>query len=330
MGIYKNNEFKKVFIPMIIFSIIVSIIALIRNFYFGLFVLFICAVLLILFLINSKLRYKKISKLSNDINKILHGDESINLQQYSEGEISILQSEIYKMTVKLSEQQKQLQDDKVFLSDSIADISHQLRTPLTSANLLVSLMSEPNLSDEKRIELSSQLLSTLSRMDWLIVTLLKLSKLDAGTVELKRENLTLESLIQKSTEHLLIPMEIKEQTLKINASGNFYGDMHWSIEAISNILKNCMEHTPQGGTIEITAQENPINSEIIITDSGCGFSQKDLTHLFDRFYKGENSDKQSFGIGLALAKTIINNQKGTIKAKNAKQGGAQFIIKFYK
>ncbi len=330
MNILKNKEFTNGFKAIIIFAIIVTIIASIWNFYFGLFTLFICAVLSIIFIIISRSRYRKISKLSSDINKILHGDESINLQQYSEGETSILQSEIYKMTVKLSEQKKLLQDDKIFLSDSIADISHQLRTPLTSANLLVSLMSEPDLSDEKRIELANQLLSTLSRMDWLITTLLKISKLDAGTVELKREKITLDSLIRKSTEHLLIPIELKEQTLKINASGTFTGDMLWTVEAISNILKNCMEHTPVGGSIEITAQENPIHSEIIITDTGCGFSKKDLTHLFDRFYKGENSDKQSFGIGLALAKTIINNQKGTVKAKNAKQGGAQFIIKFYK
>lgn len=330
MKLFKNREFKIMYILSILFAIVVTLVAILWDVYFGIFVLFICSVLLIAFAVITKNRYKKIELLSNDINKILHGDESINLGKYSEGELSILQSEIYKMTVKLKEQRDLLQQDKVFLSNSIADISHQLRTPLTSANLLVSLLSEPNLSDEKRIELAHDLLGTLTRMDWLITTLLKISKLDAGTVEFKKENIDLKELLNQSAEHILIPMEVKNQTLKTEAQGKFYGDMLWSIEAISNILKNCMEHTPEGGIVEVIASENPIYSEIIIRDTGSGFSKEDINHIFERFYKGKNSSNESFGIGLALSKTIVNSQNGTIKAHNSKQGGAEFIIKMYK
>lgn len=330
MKLLKNEEVRRSFVMSAVFASFAVLIAFIWDVYFGIFTLVLCILFLVIFMNVTKRRYKKITKLSNDLNKILHGDYNINLQQYSEGELSILQSEIYKMTVKLWEQKKLLEEDKAFLSDSLADISHQLRTPLTSANLLVSLISDPNLSDSKRMELANQLLRTLSRMDLLIVTLLKISKFDAGTIELKKEKISLEKLIHKAAEHIMISMEIKEQDFVHDVRGSFTGDILWTVEAISNILKNCMEHTPQGGKIEVFASENAIYSEIIIRDTGYGFSKKDLNHIFDRFYKGQDSSEQSFGIGLSLSKTIIVNQNGTIKARNSNAGGAEFIIKFYK
>ncbi|MBQ3049565.1 MAG: HAMP domain-containing histidine kinase [Oscillospiraceae bacterium] len=276
------------------------------------------------------IRYRKISALSADIDKILHSNARISLEKYSEGELAVLQSEISKMTVRLREQQQQLVDDKVLLADSLADISHQIRTPLTSINLLASMLSEPNISEEQRIRLSQEMFALLSRIEWLITALLKISKLDAGTVEFKKENTTLKELLDRSVEPLLIPIELKEQRLTLSAEGNFAGDLSWTCEALGNIIKNCMEHTPDGGSIDITAAENALFSEIVISDSGCGIAKEDLPHVFERFYKGKNSDDKSFGIGLALARTIISAQNGSIKAENLPSKGARFTIRFFK
>ncbi len=330
MGMYRNKEFNRTFTLCCVISIIASVAAFVWETRFGVFVLSLCALFLIIFYAATYRRYKRISKLASDINKILHGDVSVPLEQYSEGELAILQSEVYKMTIRLREQQQNLQDDKIYLADSLADISHQIRTPLTSINLLVSFLSEPNISEERRREVTHELYEHLARIDWLITALLKISKLDAGTVQFKKESVALDELIRKSLSPILVPMDLRDQTLQVEADGEFSGDLSWTCESITNIVKNCMEHTPDGGTITVTASENALYSEIIIADNGHGISPDDLPHIFERFYKGKNSDDKSFGIGLALARMIISSQNGTIKAENNPTNGARFIIRFYK
>ncbi len=330
MKLFRNPEFYKTFALYCVLGAIAAVTAFVWELRFGIFVLALCILFLLIFIVSTYYRYKKISNLASDINRILHGDVSVPLEQYSEGELAILQSEIYKMTVRLREQKQNLQDDKIYLADSLADISHQIRTPLTSINLLVNFLSEPNISDDRRIQLTHELYGLLSRIDWLITALLKISRLDAGTVQFKKEEITLEELIKKSTSPILVPMELREQTLKVEADGGFCGDISWTCEAITNIVKNCMEHTPDGGTVSITASENALYSEVVITDNGSGISKEDLPHIFKRFYKGANSDKNSFGRGLALARMIITVQNGTVKAENSTPNGAKFTIRFYK
>ncbi len=301
-----------------------------RDARFMLFTFILCVLAASVHFIFTYARYRRIAELSSDVNRILHGDSHISLDKYSEGELAILQSEIYKMTVRLREQQKRLQDDKIYLADSIADISHQIKTPLTSINLLVSFLSEPDISDERRHKLIRELYELLSRIEWLITALLKISKLDAGTVQFNTETLSMDELIKKATSPLLVPMELREQELLITTEGDFNGDVSWTCEALTNIIKNCMEHTPTKGTITINASENALYSEITITDNGCGISKEDLPHIFERFYKGKDSDDKSFGIGLALARMIITSQNGTVKAENNLPTGARFTIRFYK
>ena len=330
MKLLKNKEVR----GALLWQLSVAVIACSLCFWFdlraGLTAVVLSMLLMMIYCIGTYKRYRRIASLAADVNHVLHGDSSIDFDNYSEGELSILHSEIYKMTIRLREQQQTLTREKAHLADSIADISHQIRTPLTSINLLIGLLSEPKLTDARRQQLIHELYELLSRIDWLITTLLKISRLDAGTVQFKQEQVSLEELLTKSCVPLLIPMELRGQELLVHADGTFRGDLSWTCEAIGNIVKNCMEHTPEGGRIEIDAAENALYSEIIIKDNGTGISPEDLPHIFERFYKGKDSDGKSFGIGLALSRMIIAGQGGTVKAENRKPVGAMFTIRFYK
>lgn len=275
-------------------------------------------------------RYRNMARLAAEIDRILHGGEIGCIRGMREGELAILTAEVQKMTLRLRGHEQQLMADKAFLADALADISHQLRTPLTSLHLLTSLLSERGLDEHRRIELLGELRTLLSRIDWLVDALLKLSKLDAGTVTLRRDAIFLQELLAKSCEPLQIAAELRGIALCPEAQGDVTCDMAWTAESLGNIVKNCMEHTPSGGTIRLHAQENPLFSEIIITDTGSGIASEDLPHIFERFYRGKHADKVSFGIGLALARTVITAQGGTIKAENRPEGGAKFVIRFYK
>lgn len=326
----KNKEVQRTLFLQILIAIVASVICFQIDYIAGNVATALSVLLILIYYISTYLRYRKITDLAAAVNKLLHGDNSISLEDYSEGELGILHSEIYKMTIRLREQQQKLMNDKVYLADSIADISHQIRTPLTSINLLVQFLSEPNLTDERRQQLTHELYGLLSRIDWLITTLLKISKLDAGTVQFKQEKVSMATLISKSCAPLLVPIELRGQELVIRADGDFIGDVSWTCEAIGNIVKNCMEHTPEGGKIEVETSDNALYTEILIKDNGTGIAKEDMPHIFERFYKGKNSDDKSFGVGLALARMIITSQKGTVKAENRKPSGAMFSIRFYK
>ena len=297
----KNKEVRKALLWQMLLSAAACAVCFFFDIRAGLTAAGLSLLLMLVFCISTYKRYQRISSLADDINQVLHGDSSIDFDSYSEGELSILHSEIYKMTIRLREQQQTLTREKAHLADSIADISHQIRTPLTSINLLIGLLSEPKLTDARRQQLIHKLYELLSRIDWLITTLLKISRLDAGTVQFKQEQVSLEELLKKACVTLLIPVELRGQ-----------------------------EHTPEGGGIEIDAAENALYSEIIIKDNGTGISPEDLPHIFERFYKGKDSDGKSFGIGLALSRMIITGQGGTVKAENRKPAGAMFTIRFYK
>ncbi len=329
MKLMRNLELERTFFIQVIISIAGIILTAWLDIRFGLITLIMCVLFIAVWFVSVRKRYRRFAELSLDIDKILHGDNRISLEKYEEGEIAVLQSELYKMVNRLKQQRQKLKDDKIYLADSIADISHQIRTPITSINLLVSMLSEPDLTDVKRIEIIHKLYELVSRIDWLITSLLKMSRIDAGTIEFRQENISLEELLQRSCVPLSVPVELRDQRLIINADGNFSGDISWTCEAIGNVVKNCTEHSPSGKDIVINASDNPIYTEIIISDNGGGIDEKDLPHIFERFYKGSDSGEKGFGIGLALARMIITGQNGTIKAEN-KQDGAVFTIRFYK
>lgn len=284
------------------------------------------------FVLVTRRRYRAIAELSCLIDGILHGCRSFPFDDQQEGELAILRSEIYKMTLTLRQQTDLLHKDKQYLADSLADISHQLRTPLTSMNMIVSFLQQPDLTDHRRRELLRELQTLLSRMDWLIVALLKISKIDAGTVVFDSQPVRLKALVDAAAEPLAVPMELREQTLYIDGDETacFMGDFAWTAEAVENILKNCMEHTPPGGYIRVACKETALYAEIVVHDSGMGIAPDDMPHIFERFYRGKKSQTAGFGVGLSLARMIVSAQNGTLTAENHPQGGSLFTMKFYK
>lgn len=276
------------------------------------------------------IRYRKIRKLCIDIDSIIYGNYLVDIEEYREGELAVLTDEIYKVLTRLKEQGEMLKKDKICLMDSIADISHQLRTPLTSVNLLISMLSDEDTDTMRRHEIITELKKKLTSVEWLIESLLKMSRLDAGAVKFASENTKLSDIIYGAYDTVAVPMELREQRFDYKSGDEIiYCDRKWMVEAISNILKNCMEHTPLGGIISVTVKDTSVYTEIIITDTGCGFSEEDIPHVFERFYKGSDSSDESFGIGLCLSNMIISSQNGTIKADNY-NGSARFVIKLYK
>lgn len=332
MSFFRNPEIKKYIMIFTGVSLICILVGFLISISCGVFVGIVCILMNSIFLLLTKNRYQRIANMSLEIDRILHGEDRLNMDFYKEGELAILQDEIYKMVIRLQEQAEMLQTDKRFLADSLADISHQIRTPLTSLNLIAAMLKKSDITQQRRIELVQEMTVLLENTNWLISTLLKISRLDANTVELKREKVKISDLVEKVKEMFLIPMEVKEQAFIVRMKGNetFFGDLSWTIEALSNVVKNCIEHTPAGGSIIVSSMENPLYTEILIEDNGSGIDQEDLPHLFERFYRGKNTKEQSYGIGLALARMIISNQNGIIKAENREERGTRFIIRFYK
>ncbi|UPA29458.1 HAMP domain-containing histidine kinase [Terrisporobacter glycolicus] len=248
-----------------------------------------------------------------------------------DGQIGLLKTELIKMTNILKEKVELLNNEKIFLNNTISDISHQLKTPMTSLVILNDLMYE-DLPQETKIEFLDKIKSQLNRMEWLVKSMLKLSKVEAKVIDFEKKEVKIKELIKRSVAPSLIPMEIKNIELSISGDDNtsYIGDINWSSEAFVNIIKNCIEHTPQGGKINISYDENPIYCEVVIKDSGEGIDKKDLPHIFKRFYKGKASKEDSVGIGLAMSKSIIESQNGDIYVNSEKNQGTEFHIIFHK
>lgn len=332
MHFFRNKEIKSFLFIYLLFTVSASVVTAIIDSSAVALVAVICGLSLLLFLQFTRKRYQAISDLSRQIDSILHGEYNVNLVPDEEGEIAVLSSELSKMTLRLRDQAELLEKDKRYLSDSLADISHQLRTPLTSIRMIVPRLANGNQSIDQQQADIRKVDALLDRTQWLISTLLKIARLESGTVQFSSEPVSIDSLIRSTLEPLEILLDIKSIELHCNIEKDitFLGDQLWSAEAIGNILKNCIEHCADDSKLEITAYENPIYTEIVISDNGVGFEEKDIPHLFDRFYRGNNAAKESAGIGLNLSRMIISKQNGVITAANRTSGGAQFTIRFYK
>lgn len=328
---FRNKELRPIIILFFLIAAATGAVGFTIDTAAGILDLATAAALGAAFFVFTKARYKSIARISDQIDLILHNADHLYIGESDEGELSILQSEITKMTLRIREQNDALKKEKEHLADSLADIAHQLRTPLTSVNLILSLL-ENNPDPNERKALIRETKELFDQMDWLLTSLLKLSRLDAGIVVFQSEQIDADKLIRAALRPLLIPMDLHNIDVKTNTPEGIVieGDSGWLSEAIQNILKNCMESAGENGKIEIACTDNPLFTEIVIHDSGAGFEKEDLPRLFDRFYRGKNSNAAGYGIGLALCKSIISRQGGSITAKNHPQGGAVFSIRFPK
>ena len=278
-------------------------------------------------------RDKKIKQITNYINQIKNKKYDLNIKENTEDELSNLKNELYKITIMLKEESEISKKDKENLKMSVEDISHQLKTPLTSITIMLdNLKDNPNMEEKTKQKFIFEISKQVEWINWLVISMLKLSKLDANVVQFYDEKINLKKFIGEIIKNLEIPIEVKNQKIVIDGDENvsFIGDYKWQQEAITNIIKNCIEHNANNGTIYINYEENSLFTKITIRDEGEGISKEDLKQIFERFYKGKNSSENSVGIGLALAKNIIEKNNGMINCKSELDKGTEFVIKYMK
>ena len=266
------------------------------------------------------------------LEEIANRNYKFDIENMSESEMSNLKTEIYKIVLELKERAENLAKDRETLSNYLADISHQLRTPLMiiSSMVYAKIENEDKL-DEKTRKFIYEISKQLDQINWLVDNLLKMAQLDTKTVIFNKENIKVKSLVEKVKNNMSIFLELKNQkmVLDIDEKIKINVDIKWMTEAIENIVKNCIEHSGKNSLIEISADQNPLYTQIEIRDYGKGIKPKDLPRVFDKFYKGENANHNSFGIGLSLAKSIIESQNGEIIVHSKEKVGTTFTIKLY-
>ena len=282
-----------------------------------------------IFIYYQKKQVNDIKKLDEYCKKIIKGEGALELKSEDESLESVLKNNIYDMTMLLKETNNNLNNNNKGFEKLIADISHQLKTPLTSLSLLNDLLYT-DLPEDKKKEFLDASSKELDKIRWLIKTLLNIAKLDSKTLVLKKDNNNAEEMLKEIQNNFKAMCEAYNANITVKADKycNIYCDKKWTLEAISNIIKNAIEHNSKN--INIQVEENRIFTQIQISDDGEGISKKDINHIFERFYKSENSKENSIGLGLAFCKSIINNQDGEIKVESKKNMGTRFIIKLYK
>lgn len=283
-----------------------------------------------IFAVVTKRRYKNLNDLNDYLSLVCKGIYDMNIDDNTEGELSILKNNLYKVITLLQSQNEYLKNDKLYLADSIADISHQLKTPLTSMMVMCELLENEE-NPDKRQEFVAVINNQLSKMKWLITNILKISKLDADATEFKREEVSISKVLDDSLKPFVLTAELKNVAIQNGANDFvFNGDESWTVEAVSNIVKNCLEHTNDGGKIIIASDSTNLYNKLTISDNGCGIAEEDLPHIFERFYHGKNSSKDSVGIGLALAKTVFEKENASVSVESEQGRGSVFEIRFYK
>ena len=288
--------------------------------------------LILLYLKHEKVQNKEIKKIARCIEEINKKNYSINIDENSEDELSILKNELYKITIMLKEDAENSKKDKLKLKDSLSDISHQLKTPLTSINIMLdNILDNPDMDSNTKEKFIQNIKREITNISSLATEILKLSKFDASVIKFEKEQVFINDLVEGAISNVEMMAELKNINIEVTNQDNIklVCDAKWQTEAITNILKNCIEHSKENSTITIDIDSNKIYKQITIRDNGEGIDEKDLPHIFERFYKGKNSSKDSVGIGLALAKTIIEKDNGSIKVDSKKGKQTTFIIKYY-
>ena len=310
---FKNNFIHSLFINLI-FMVLISLI------------------FFVIILFNRKKEKKELNEIVEYIKDINKGNYDLKLTNNKESMYSILKNEIYTTTVMLKEKAENELKEKLSVKDSLTNISHQLKTPLTSISLLVDNLCDNNVSPEIQKEFLEDIKFQVKNINYLIIQLLKLSKFDANVVVFKKENINVKNIIFEVLKYVDPLIDLKYINIHVNGKNNvsFIGDYQWEFEALSNIIKNCIDYIPDNKNIYIEFKENNFYTQIEIIDEGLGIAPSEVNHIFERFYKGKNSSNNNFGIGLALAKEIILKDNGKIIVNSKLDKGTKFKIKYYK
>ena len=298
-----------------------------------LFLIVAIAILVTAFLIFNKNKDDEINEITKYIEEINRKNYKLNIDEMSEDELSILKSEIYKTTIMLKEAAENSNKEKLQLKEALSDISHQLKTPLTSILIILdNLIDDPNMENDVREDFIRDIKIEMTNISFFVQSILKLSKLDTNTVDFIVEKVYIKDIIDEVTKKLSILCDLRnikivtliKEDVQINC------DFKWQVEAFLNIVKNCIEHSKNDKNIFIEVDENNAYSQVTIEDNGGGIDDEDLPHIFEKFYKGKNSDNESSGIGLSLSKSIIEKSHGYIDVESKVGKGTKFIIKYFK
>lgn len=289
-------------------------------------------IVLFIILVHEYIKMKNINNLTKVLEEINNKNYKIDIGDFREDELSILKSEIYKTTIMLKEQADNSTLDKINLKDSLSNISHQLKTPLTSINIMLdNILDSEEMSEDVRTEFINNIKREISNINFLVAGILKLSRLDANVVNFMVEKVKVKDIINECIKNVSSLCDLKN--ISIDVTGNemlkINCDFKWEVEAITNILKNCVEHSNNNSKIDIKYINNKMYTEITIKDYGVGIPKKDVKHIFERFYKGSNSTSDSIGIGLSLSKSIIEQENGTINVNSKLNRGTVFTIRYY-
>ena len=293
-------------------------------------ILIFSAIIIIVFVLYNKRQKSKIKEITNYIEQINNKNYALDIQDNNEDELSVLKNELYKITVMLKEQAENSAKDKINLKNSLEDISHQLKTPLTSITIMLdNTLDSPDMDLQTRNEFIKDIYREIANIKFLVQNLLILSKFDANTITFNENEEKLEDIIEEAKQNVASICDLKNIQILVEGKEDAKTtcDLKWQVEALTNILKNCAEHSNNNTKINVLYSENNMYSEIVIKDEGSGIDQKDLKHIFERFYKGKNSDKDSIGIGLSLA---IEKDNGFITVVSELGKGTTFNIKYRK
>ncbi len=334
-----KNITKKSFVEKYGIDLNSEAIVIKNDFLFSKYLIFdVLVFLIIVFLIimifasfNDK-KDREINKITKLIEEINHKNYKLDIDNISDDELSILKNEVYKTTIMLKEQADNSLKDKIDLKNSLSDISHQLKMPLTSILIMLdNILDDKNMQEDTKEDFIREIKRDIMNINFLIQNILKLSKLDSNTVHFIEEETSIENLIDNAIRNVSSLADLKNVTIikKVDVKNKITCDIKWQTEAITNILKNSIEHSFQDSNVTILVGENKIYMQISIKDEGSGIPNEELPHIFERFYKGKTSKDDSIGIGLSLAKTIIESANGTISVDSSSKG-TEFKIKYFK
>lgn len=297
------------------------------------FIIATIALLIIFFLVYNRKKDEEINEITKYIEEINKRNYKLNIDEMSEDELSILKNEIYKTTIMLKEAAENSNKEKLQLKESLSDISHQLKTPLTSILIILdNLIDDPNMDEEIREDFIRDIKMEVTNISFFVQSILKLSRLDTNTVDFIEEKVYIKDVIDEVTKKLSVLCDLRNIDIitLIKEDVQITCDFKWQVEAFLNIIKNCIEHSKDDSEIFIEVDENNAYSQILIKDYGTGIAKEDLSHIFEKFYKGKNSNSENSGIGLSLAKTIIEKSNGYVYVESTEGKGSKFTIKYFK